>query len=164
MAVADLEAATRLLVDVLGAERFYDLEPPFNRGGSSFGAYANVDVRAEPSLVRLFRHQFLNIEVIECPPYSGQCRDWPGMLDVGGWHLAFYVDDVAAALDFLTATEVRVLGGKKPAYHHEAGVDAFTVHCVDPSGFYFELVTYPHGRSGQPPMAGRPWHPAHPDR
>jgi len=162
VAVADLDAATVLLVDVLGCEQFYDLEPPFNRGGSGFGAYANVDVRAHPTRVRLFRSRYLNIEVVECPPYPGQRRDWPGMLDVGGWHLALYVDDVDAALAFLADTDVRMLGGEKPAYEYEAGDGAVTVHCVDPCGVYFELVSYPRGRDRANEFAGPAWHPGFP--
>jgi catechol 2,3-dioxygenase-like lactoylglutathione lyase family enzyme len=163
--VADLDAATDFLVGVLGCEQLYDLEGPFNRGGSGFGAYANVDVRAEPSRVRLFRGQYLNVEVVECPPYPGQSRDWPGILDVGGWHLAVYVDDVGAALEFLETSDdadVRVFGGKKPAYDYEAGEEAYTVHAVHASGIYFELVTYPHGRTRQADHVVRAWHPARP--
>ena len=88
----------------------------------------------------------MNIEIVECPEYPGQNRLWPGMLDVGGWHLAFYVDDVDAALERLAHLDIRVLGGKKPAYLYEAGEEAYTVHCLAPFGLYFELVTYPHGR------------------
>lgn len=81
------------------------------------------------------------------------------MLDVGGWHLAFYVEDLDAALDDLERRDVRVLGGKKPAYLYEAGEAAYTVHCLADFGLYFELVTYPHGRYHEEAFSGRPWHP-----
>jgi hypothetical protein len=60
--------------------------------------------------------------------------------------------------------DLRVLGGKKPAYKYEAGDDAYTVHCLTPFGFYFELVTYPHGRYRAGEFSGPAWHPAHPAR
>jgi catechol 2,3-dioxygenase-like lactoylglutathione lyase family enzyme len=162
--VADLDEACELLEGLLGCAPFYDLGPPLDRRGSTLGAYANVDVRAAPSRVRLLRSPYLNIEVVECPPYPGQNRVWPGMLDCGGWHLAFYVDDVEAALDHLArADEVRVLGGKKPAVQCEAGDGAFTVHCLASFGLYFELVTYPHGRLAEAQLARRAWHPGRPD-
>lgn len=163
MTVPDLDEATRLFTGVLGAERFYDLEPVLDQHTSGFGAYANVDARAKPSRVRLFRTRYLNLEVVECPAYPGQRRLWPGMLDVGGWHLAFYVDDVDAALARLADFDLRVLGGKKPAYKYEAGDEAYTVHCLTPFGFYFELVTYPRGRYRAGEFAGPAWHPAYPD-
>jgi hypothetical protein len=151
-------------VNLLGCETLYDLEPTIDRQSSAFGAYANVDVRAVPSRVRVLRSHYLNLEVVECPEYPGQNRSWPGMLDVGGWHLAYYVDDVDAALDHLSKLDIRVLGGKKPAALLEAGEGAYTVHCITPFGLYFELVTYPTGRSQAGSHAGPTWHPGHPDR
>lgn len=164
MTVPNLDEATRVFVDVLGAEQFYDLEPVIDRHTSGFGAYANVDARATPSRVRLFRTKYLNLEVVECPQYPGQNRLWPGMLDIGGWHIAFYVDDVDAAVARLGDFDLRVLGGKKPAYKYEAGEQAYTVHCLTPFGFYFELVTYPHGRYRADEFSGPSWHPAYPSR
>jgi catechol 2,3-dioxygenase-like lactoylglutathione lyase family enzyme len=98
------------------------------------------------------------------PEYPGQKRLWPGMLDIGGWHLAFYVDDVDAVLARLGDFDLRVLGGKKPAYKYEAGEGAYTVHCLTPFGFYFEFVTYPHGRYRAGEFSGSAWHPADPSR
>jgi catechol 2,3-dioxygenase-like lactoylglutathione lyase family enzyme len=160
--VADLEEASELFVGVLGCEPLYDLEPVIDRHGSDFGAFANVDVRASPTRVRLLRSPFVNIELVECPAYPGQNRLWPGMLDIGGWHLAFYVDDVDAALDHLARLDIRVLGGKKPAYLYEAGEGAYTVHCLAPWGLYFELVSYPNGRFRADEYTGPSWHPGHP--
>jgi catechol 2,3-dioxygenase-like lactoylglutathione lyase family enzyme len=162
MAVADLDEATDLLVGALGCTVLYDLDVRSDRHTSNFGAYANVDVRAAPTRVRLFRSSYMNFEVVECPPYPGQNRLWPGMHDVGGWHLAFYVDDVDRALEYLADCDLRVLGGKKPAYLYESGEEAYTVHCLASFGFYFELVTYPHGRLRAAEFAGPAWHPAHP--
>jgi catechol 2,3-dioxygenase-like lactoylglutathione lyase family enzyme len=162
MTVPDLDDASAFFERVLGCEVLYDVGPTADRHGRAVGAYANVDVRAAPTRARLLRSPYLNIEVVECPPYPGQDRTWPGMLDVGGWHLAFYVDDVDAAVDHLATLDLHVLGGKKPAYQFEAGDDAYTVHGVTPFGPYFELVTYPHGRYRQDEHAGPAWHPGQP--
>lgn len=162
MAVPDLDEASRLFETVFGAERLYDLEPKLDPHTSEFGAYANADARATPTRVRLLRTAYLNVELVECPEYPGQNRLWPGMLDIGGWHLAVYVDDVDAALAYLAEFDLRVLGGKKPAFKYEAGDEAYTVHCLLPWGFYFELVTYPTGRYRAAEFAGTSWHPAHP--
>ena len=112
--------------------------------------------------MRLLRSPYLNIEIVECPAYPGQNPLWPGMLDIGGWHLAFYVDDVDLALDHLAGFDLRVLGGKKPAYLYEAGLEACTVHCLTPFGLYFELVSYPNGRFREAEFAAPAWHPGHP--
>ena len=142
--VPDLDEATDLLVNLLGCETLYDLEPTIDRHSSAFGAYANVDARAVPSRVRVLRSHYLNLEVVECPEYPGQNRSWPGMLDVGGWHLAYYVDDVDAALDHLAKLDIRVLGGKKPAALLEAGEEAYTVHCITPFRPVFRAGHLPH--------------------
>jgi catechol 2,3-dioxygenase-like lactoylglutathione lyase family enzyme len=160
--VADIDEASRLFIGLLGCEPFYEFEPVLDSHSSDFGAYANVDVRATPTRVRLIRSPYLNVELVECPAYPGQQRIWPGMLDVGGWHVAFYVDDVDAALDHLAKHDIRVLGGKKPAYMYEAGEEAYTVHCLAPWGLYFELLTYPNGRFRAAEFAGPAWHPGHP--
>jgi catechol 2,3-dioxygenase-like lactoylglutathione lyase family enzyme len=163
VAVADLDQTAALLQGVLGAEPFYDLEPRVEARTSGFAAYTNCDARSRPTRVRLFRTPYLNIEIIEAT-YPGQNTLWPAMFDIGGWHLAFYVDDVDAALDFLATCDVYVLGGKKPAYDIESGEGSYTVHCVAPFGLYFELVTFPAGRPATASMRPLPWHPGHPER
>jgi catechol 2,3-dioxygenase-like lactoylglutathione lyase family enzyme len=162
--VADLDRACLVFEDVLGFERRYDLAFPAADHDVPFRAYANADARAQPTRARVLRSPYLNVELVECPPYPGQNALWPAMFDVGGWHLALYVDDVDAAYAHVERFDVHLLGPKKPAYHYEAGDDAFTVHCLAPFGLCFELVTYPHGRYREDEHAGRAWHPGHPAR
>jgi catechol 2,3-dioxygenase-like lactoylglutathione lyase family enzyme len=159
--VADLDEATAALEDVLGLDRLGDIEP-WAPGGPDGGlrAFANVDARACPARARAFRAHRLDIELTECPPYPGQTREWPAMFDIGGWHLAFYVDDMDAEFENLLARDLHVLGHKKPAYHYEAGEEAYTLHALAPFGLYFELVTYPHGRHLEAEHAAPAWHPA----
>ena len=159
--VADLDQASAIVEDALGFEPRSERTPGIDTG-AGVGARTNVDARAAPSRARIFRSPYLNLEVVECPPYPGQDRLWPAMFDIGGWHLTFYVDDIDAASSALTERDVLLLGGKKPAYLYEAGDEAYTLHGLAPFGLYFELVTYPHGRYQQADHAGRAWHPAHP--
>lgn len=162
--VADVDEASALFVDVLGFEVLGDIAPPASADHGELRAVANVDARATPSLGRLLRLSYLNLELLECPPYPGQNAVWPAMFDVGGWHLAFYVDDIDAAVEDLAAADVHLLGPKKPTYFYEAGDEAYTVHCLAPFGLLFELVTYPHGRDDEHRYAGPAWHPGHPSR
>ncbi|OHV29809.1 MULTISPECIES: VOC family protein [Pseudofrankia] len=159
--VAELDEASAFLADILGFRRDVDL-PPWPPGGPDGGlrAFANVDARARPTRARALRSSHLSIELIECPPYPGQQQGWPAMFDVGGWHLAIYVDDIDAAFDSLTTRDAHILGRKKPAYDYEAGDEAYTIHGLAPFGLYFELVTYPRGRYREADHAGPPWHPA----
>jgi catechol 2,3-dioxygenase-like lactoylglutathione lyase family enzyme len=157
VAVGDIEEVTRFLEEVVGCERFYDMGPIDDRHGSGFGAYANVDVRVSVSKVRLFRTPYLNLEIIE-PDFPGQNRAWPGLFDMGGWHLALTVDDVDAAVQRLSHADVHVLGGKR-----EDDYSGCRVSCLTPFGMYFDLV--PAGaEAGDAVPAGRAWDPARPER
>jgi catechol 2,3-dioxygenase-like lactoylglutathione lyase family enzyme len=113
---------------------------------------------------RLLRTPFLNLRLVEAH-YPGQRTLWPGMLDVGGWHLAGYVDDIDAAIEFLQARDVYLLGpGKKPTTNGpEVGEGSFACHCMTSWGFHFELLTYPNGRAYMDDFDDRLWNPAEPD-
>lgn len=158
--VTDLKEASALLGEVLGFEPVEDVAswPPRAAAGE-LPALANVDVRAVAGPAQVLRSRHLDVQLVECAQYPGQNRQWPAMFDVGGWHLAFYVDDMDAAYADLLDRNVFVLGKKKPAYLYEAGDEAYTLHCLAPFGLYFELVTYPHGRYREAEYAGPAWHP-----
>jgi catechol 2,3-dioxygenase-like lactoylglutathione lyase family enzyme len=141
MTVPDLDEAARVFVEVLGARLVADAELGNAR-------------------TRVLGLDHIDVRLVERLANSELDQVWPGMLDIGGWHLAFYVDDVDAALEHLAALDLRVLGGKKPAYLYEAGDEAYTVHCLTSFGFYFELVTYPTGRYRAAEHAVPAWHPA----
>lgn len=162
IAVADLDEAANLFTGLFGAEQFYSLTPSFDPRSSGFGAYANADVRATPSRVRVYRMGYLNLELVECPPYPGQRQEWPGLLDVGGWMPSFYVDDLDAALAHLAGTEIRILGGKLPGTGAEAGDGAAEVRCMAPFGLYFGLISYPNGHYAEAGFPHPLWNPARP--
>ncbi len=159
--VTDLDEACAVFEGALGLEWVGDTDLGAAAPGG-VGPRANVDARAAPTRARVLRSHYLNVELVECPPYPGQNRQWPAMFDVGGWHLAFYVDDIDAASSHLAGEDVILLGSKKPAYLYEAGEEAYTLHGLAPFGLYFELLTYPHGRYRQAEHAGPAWHPGHP--
>jgi hypothetical protein len=169
--VADVDEASRFLEEVLGFECVDELAkwPPGVEPGE-LTAMANVDARADPGRARLLRSRHLDIQLVECPEYPGQNRVWPGMFDVGGWHLALYVDDMDAAYaelvsrDLYKNRDLFLLGRKKPAYMFEAGDEAYTLHGLAAFGLYFELVTYPHGRYREAEYAGPAWHPGRSSR
>ena len=157
--VADGEEAVPFFESALGHRRL-GTTPSRTDGRPDYRAWANVDIRARPAPGILLSSPNLNLELVPCPPYPGQERTWPGMFDVGGWHLAYYVTDMDRASAHLAGEPVHLLGQKKPAYHYEAGEGAYTLHAMAPFGFLFELVSYPHGRFLEDEHAGPAWHPA----
>ncbi|MBL7495943.1 VOC family protein [Frankia sp. CNm7] len=163
--VADLAEASSFLVSVFGAEVLDDEGELSDRRRSTLRAHANADVRAVIRRSRLLRTPFLNIRLLEAT-YPGQRTLWPMMLDVGGWHLAGYVDDIDAALEFLQRSDLYVLGpGKKPTTNApEVGEGSYAIHGMASFGLHFEILTYPNGRAYMADFDGRLWNPAAPDR
>jgi catechol 2,3-dioxygenase-like lactoylglutathione lyase family enzyme len=146
--VPDLDQATDFISSFFGAEVVSETGPLADRRRSSMRAFANADVRAVIKGSRLLRTPFLNLKLVEAS-YPGQREVWPMMLDVGGWHLAGYVDDMDEAMDFLESCDVYVLGpGKKPTTNPpEVGEGSYACHCMTSWGFHFELTSYPNGRA-----------------
>jgi catechol 2,3-dioxygenase-like lactoylglutathione lyase family enzyme len=163
--VPDLGVATDFFESVFGAEVVSETGPITDRKRSSMRAFANADVRTEVRGTRVLRTPYLNLRLIEAS-YPGQRTLWPMMLDVGGWHLAGYVDDMDDAVEFLESCDVYLLGpGKRPTTNPpEVGDGSFACHGMTRWGFHFELLTYPKGRAYMDDFEGRLWNPAKPDR
>jgi catechol 2,3-dioxygenase-like lactoylglutathione lyase family enzyme len=144
LTVPDLEAATRFLVDVLGCEHLYSLGPLADRDGAWMQTHLNVDPRAV-ARVRFFRCG--SNPVLEVFEYTApdQRTAPPRNSDVGGHHVALYVDDLDAAVRYLKAREVQVLGEPTTSAGPHEGQR--WVYFLTPWGAQFELVSYPHGRA-----------------
>jgi catechol 2,3-dioxygenase-like lactoylglutathione lyase family enzyme len=165
MTVPDVDDATRFLATCFGAVTVHEAGPTSDRRGSTMRQLANADVRAVIHGSRLVRTPFLNLRVLAASS-PDQNSSWPSMLDVGGWHLAAYVDDIDVGIAHVASCDAYVLGpGKKPTTNPpEVGDGSFAAHCMIESGFHFELLTYPNGRAYMQDYDGRLWNPARPDR
>lgn len=144
--VPDLEQAIGFFVDVLGCERLYDMGPAGDPEGTWMADNLDVHPRAKIHNFALLRcSNGANFEIFEYEA-PDQVQRWPRMSDHGGHHIAFYVDDMDAALAYLESKGVRVLGGKKPGQGPEAGDDSTFAHFLTPWGQMLECISYPHGR------------------
>jgi catechol 2,3-dioxygenase-like lactoylglutathione lyase family enzyme len=85
----------------------------------------------------------------------------PRNSDVGGHHLAFYVDDFDAALSYLETKGVRILG--TPTMR-TTGPNAGQnwIYFLSPWGMQLELVSFPNGKAYERDTDLRLWHPADP--
>lgn len=143
--VPDLDAATSFLVDVLGFEYLYSLGPFRDDEHDWMSEHLNVDPRAVIEENRFFRHgSSLLVEVFK---YSApdQAMTPPRNSDVGGHHLALYVEDIDAAIAHLKNHDVRVLGNPTASTGPHAGQR--WVYFLAPWGMQFELVSYPDGKA-----------------
>ncbi len=157
--VPDLDEAHRFLVDVIGCEFVYSLGP-FERDDDWMREHLNVHPRSVMRELRFYRcGHGPNFEVFEWEAADGQ-REAPTNSDIGGHHLAFYVDDLDAAIAHLRASGVRVLG--EPTASRNASEGQRWVYFLSPWGMQFELVSYPLGKAYEARSDVLLWHPARP--
>ncbi len=157
--VPDVDEAVTFFVDVLGCEHIYDMGPFADPDGSWMADNLDVHPRASiPTFALLRCANGANFEVFQYES-PDQITRWPKMSDHGGLHIAFYVDDMDAALARLQEHGVRVLGGKKGGIGPEAGDGSTFAHFLTPWGQLLEFVSYPDGRAYHSTADRHLWRP-----
>jgi len=143
--VPNLDQARNFLVRVLGWEYLYPLGPYANAEGTWMQDHLNVHPRAEAN-INFFRCGGQAVfEVFEYQ-VEEQRPEGPRNSDVGGHHVALYVDDLDAAVTYLRQqSEVTVLG--EPTASRGPHLGQRWVYFLSPWGMQFELVSYPVGRA-----------------
>lgn len=143
--VPNLAEATAFFVDILGCEFMYALGPFRDDAGAWMVDHLAVHPRAVMRQLHFFRCG--NAAVFEVFEYSApdQATSVPRNSDVGGHHVALYVDDLDAAIDFLRAKGVTLLGDPTISKGPSAGQR--WVYFLAPWGMQFELVSYPNGKA-----------------
>jgi catechol 2,3-dioxygenase-like lactoylglutathione lyase family enzyme len=161
LTVPNLHEAIDFFVNVLGCEPFYDLGP-FNSDDDWMVEHMNVHPRAEVKRLKFLRCKTgPNLELFE---YSSpdQNRELPKNSDVGGHHLAFYVDDLDQAVSYLKSKGVKILGEPTRRTEGPSGGQSW-VYFLTPWGLSLELVCYPKGKAYEQDYDKRLWHPAYPE-
>ncbi|KAB2812709.1 VOC family protein [Pimelobacter simplex] len=143
LTVPDLDQAHRFLVDVLGATYRYAL-PRREGTGDWMSTHLGVDDRAAIAEIRFFELGGLILEVFAWEAPEQQLVP-PRNSDVGGHHLALYVDDLDRAVDDLRAAGVEVMGAPTASVGAHEGQR--WVYLRAPWGLQLELVSYPGGRA-----------------
>lgn len=143
LTVPDLDQAHAFLVEVLGAVYRYAL-PRREGAGDWMSTHLGVDDRAAIAEIRFFELGGLILEVFawEAPD---QRPTPPRNSDVGGHHLALYVDDLDLAVERLRAAGVEVMGS--PTASAGAHLGQRWIYLRAPWGLQLELVSYPDGRA-----------------
>ena len=142
--VPDLAQASRFLVDVLGCEYMYTLGP-FVHDDDWMREHLDVDPRAVMRELHFFRCGGQAIfEVFEYQA-PDQRREQPRNSDVGGHHVAFYVEDLDGAVAHLRELGVQLLG--EPTASSGPSEGQRWIYFLSPWGMQFELVSYPGGKA-----------------
>jgi catechol 2,3-dioxygenase-like lactoylglutathione lyase family enzyme len=159
--VPDLDEAERFLVDVIGAQKVYTLGA--KRADDDWMAVQlGVHPRTAIREIRFFRlGNGSNLELFQYDAADGQAP-LPRNSDLGGHHVALYVDDLDAALAHLRAHDVEVMG--EPVASAGASAGQRWIYFRAPWGMQFELVSFPGGKAYERDAEVQLWHPAHPAR
>ena len=159
--VPDVDEATDGFVNVIGCEPYYS-DGPFQSDVDWMAVHLNVHRNAVIRSIRWLRcANGPNFEIFEYAA-PGQITSPPKNSDIGGHHLAFYVDDFDTALRHLKHHNVRILG--EPTVR-TAGPNAGQtwLYFLTPWGMQLELISYPSGKGYEKDYDNKLWHPARPD-
>lgn len=158
--VPDLDAADDFFMRVIGCERVYSLGPYEHTDSDWMTRQLGVHQRTIMRRLNFYRCGFgSNFEVFEYDPADEQ-QAQPRNSDLGGHHIAFYVDDFDVALGYLRAEGVEIMG--EPVYSANASEGQRWVYFRSPWGMQFELVSFPGGKAYERGASVLLWHPAHP--
>jgi catechol 2,3-dioxygenase-like lactoylglutathione lyase family enzyme len=143
--VPDLDQARAFLVDVLGCEYLYSLGPFIHEDTDWMAEHLNCHPRTVMRRNSFFRcggQAIFEVFHYEAPDQNPVP---PRNSDVGGHHVALYVDDLDAAVAYLREQGVQVLG--EPTASSGAHEGQRWVYFLSPWGMQFELVSYPDGKA-----------------
>ncbi|MDI4657030.1 VOC family protein [Xanthobacter autotrophicus] len=158
--VPDIDEAVRFFVEVIGCIQVYELGP-FQAEDDWMARQLNVDPRTIMKKLVFLRCGFgSNFEIFQyIAPEQRTIQ--PRNSDVGGHHLAFYVDDMNAAVRHLEAHGARICGAPVTRESGPSGGQTW-VYFLTPWGMQCELVSFPDGKAYERTTALRLWHTADP--
>jgi catechol 2,3-dioxygenase-like lactoylglutathione lyase family enzyme len=143
--VPDINEACDWFERILGAETLYTAATNFRHDDDN---WMQEHLRVHPrAVIKEFRYMRMgngtNFEVFEYDA-PDQERTEPKNSDIGGHHLAFYVEDIDAAIDFLKKNDVEVLG-EPTAYTEGPNLGLTWCYFLTPWGQQLEVVSAPGG-------------------
>jgi catechol 2,3-dioxygenase-like lactoylglutathione lyase family enzyme len=157
--VPDLDEAHAFFTGVLGCEYLYTLGP-FQHDDSWMSEHLGV---ADDTVMRRLHFYRLGGQAIfEVFEYEAaeQRLVPPRNSDVGGHHVALYVEDLDAAVAHLRALGITVMGD--PTASRGPSEGQRWVYFLSPWGMQCELVSYPGGKAFDTPGYEAAPHPGAP--
>jgi catechol 2,3-dioxygenase-like lactoylglutathione lyase family enzyme len=156
--VPNLDQAIEFYEDVIGCEAFFSIGPfgPFEDDWMTENL--NVNKKAVITLAYTMRcGNGSNFEIFEYTS-PDQNKKYVKNSDYGGNHIAFYVEDMNDAVNYLKKQDVKILG--EPHTFKETGMEGLTwVYFLTPWGQQLEIVSYPNGQGYESQTERRMWDP-----
>ena len=160
--VPDLDEAVKFFVEVMGCEAFYKMGP-FKADDDWMAVHLGVNPRAEIPQMRLVRcGHGSNLELLQ---YKTPDQDqlMPKNSDLGGYHFAFYVDDMDKAVVYLKSKGVKFLGEPTVMTSGPSAGETWG-YFLAPWGMNLELVSYPKGKAYEKEYKTRLWNAKDPGK
>ena len=142
--VPDLAEAEAFFTDVLACQKATAFGPFGDNTGTFMQDILDVDPRAVIEQITLMRCGFgSNIELFHYTA-PDQKTVTPRNSDIGGHHLAFYVDDIDAAATYLRDKGLKVNMGPIPVSEGPAAGQSI-LYFSAPWGLQLEAISFPQG-------------------
>ena len=143
--VPDINEACDWFERILGAETLYTAATNFRHDDDD---WMQEHLRVHPrAVIKEFRYMRIgngtNFEVFEYEA-PDQDRTPPKNSDIGGHHIALYVDDIDKAAAYLKEKDVKTLQGPIPIKEGPAAGQSI-LYFFTPWGQQMELISYPRG-------------------
>lgn len=144
LTVPDLAQAESFFSDVLGCEKATSFGPFKDDQGTFMQDLLDVDPRAVIETISLMRcGNGSNIELFK---YTAPDQKTVAARnsDIGGHHIAFYVEDIDAAAAYLKSQNIRTLMGPLPVNEGPAAGQTI-LYFFAPWGLQLEAISFPQG-------------------
>lgn len=163
LTVPTMKEGLDFFVGVMGCKEAMSFGPFSDDKGTFMADTLNVNPRAVIKQIAMVRcGTGSNIELFE---YSSpdQKTVIPKNSDVGGYHIAFYVDDINKAADYLKSKGIKTLAGPLPIKEGPAGGQTI-LYFLSPWGLQLELISYPKGMAYAKTSKVKLWAPTSPGK
>ena len=160
--VPDVKAATAFFTDVIGCSHAMSFGPFSDDKGTFMQDVVDVNPRAVIDEISMVRCGYgSNIELFSYQSPDQQVVQ-PKNSDIGGYHIAFYVDDIKAAKAYLDGKGVKTFFNLPVDQGPAAGQNIF--YFLAPWGLQMEAISYPNGMAYEKTSPVKLWSPKDPSQ
>jgi catechol 2,3-dioxygenase-like lactoylglutathione lyase family enzyme len=159
--VPDMKQAVDFFTNVVGCKKAMSFGPFADDKGTFMQDLLGVDPKAVIEEITQIRCGYgSNIELFKYTA-PDQKDATPKNSDIGGYHIAFYVDDVAAAKAYLEGKGVKTRLGPLPVKEGPAAGQTI-LYFQAPWGLQLEAISYPEGMAYEKGAETVLWSPKDP--
>lgn len=161
--VPDMKQAVDFFTEVIGCKKAMSFGPFADDKGTFMQDLLGVDQKAVIEEITLVRCGFgSNVELFKYTAPDQKDLQAKNS-DIGGFHIAFYVDDVAAAKTYLESKGVATRMGPLPVNEGPAAGQTI-LYFQAPWGLQFEAISYPNGMAYEKDAETVLWSPKDPGK